>query len=184
MTDDKNTLYIDSDTPHLVEALTPFIEENISNLTLVDHPSALLYLSLKEGKITLKENCSDRETLIQTPIKMAPLIRQIQKTYATCRPVEIGPYTLDYSARTLTENNRVLHLTEKEADVLTYLDQNRGKGITRDDLLKNVWGYADGIDTHTIETHIYRLRQKIEKNPEEIKILLTRDDGYHLVENR
>lgn len=183
MTSQKTTLYIDSDAPHLSEAIAPFLKDNIPNLTIVDQGAALLHLTVKSGKITIKQKNTPEETSFATPIRVMTLIQHIQKAAQECSPIYIGPYILNYGARTLTENDTVLHLTEKEVEVLIYLDQNRGKGITRDDLLKNVWGYADGIDTHTIETHIYRLRQKIEKDSDDAAILLTQDDGYHLVGN-
>ena len=72
-----------------------------------------------------------------------------------------------------------IRLTEKETELLCFLKENGGFA-TRDTLLKNMWGYAQGVDTHTVETHIYRLRQKIESNPSSPKILLTQDDGYRL----
>ena len=181
MTAPQNTLYIDSKMPHLAEALIPLIEKTAPDLQIIDDSNAFFQLSFKEGRITFSQSGVKDDITFPTPIKSTVVIQQIQKSYAQCRPIHIGPYVFDYAARTLNEDKTTLHLTEKEAEVLSYLDKNRNKGITRDDLLKNVWGYADGIDTHTIETHIYRLRQKIEKNPVEADILLTCDDGYQLV---
>lgn len=69
-------------------------------------------------------------------------------------------------------------LTEKEVEILTYLHAHKGEIVTREDLLKKVWNYADSVETHTAETHIYRLRQKIEKDPASPEIILTAQDGY------
>lgn len=70
-------------------------------------------------------------------------------------------------------------LTEKETEILVYLaEHSHDAPVRRDDLLAAVWGYGDNIETHTLETHIYRLRQKIEDNPSAPEFLVTNDDGY------
>lgn len=71
-------------------------------------------------------------------------------------------------------------LTEKECAILTCLLAARGGTVLRRDLLQHVWGYVEGVETHTIETHIYRLRQKIEIDPGTPAILLTEEQGYRL----
>tara|TARA_Y100001960_G_scaffold325529_1_gene408033 strand:+ start:1122 stop:1805 length:684 start_codon:yes stop_codon:yes gene_type:complete len=95
----------------------------------------------------------------------------------------IGPYLFQPSARLLTEEQaqRKVRLTEKETSILKYLYQADSKVVSRDTLLSEVWGYNTGVTTHTLETHIYRLRQKIECNPAEAQILVTRPGGYQLV---
>ncbi len=95
------------------------------------------------------------------------------------RELALGSATLDTATRDFTQNGATVSLTEKEAAILVYLSR-RDTPATRDDLLRDVWQYANGVDTHTIETHIYRLRQKIEADPEKPKILLTKKDGYQL----
>ena len=69
-------------------------------------------------------------------------------------------------------------LTEKEVEILTYLFGCAGTIVPREELLKAVWNYADTVETHTVETHIYRLRQKIESDPANPKTVLTAQDGY------
>ena len=71
-------------------------------------------------------------------------------------------------------------LTDREADILAYLVRHQGKPVSRDELLKNVWQYQKGVDTHTLETHIYRLRQKIEISADDHPILQTVEGGYSL----
>lgn len=73
-----------------------------------------------------------------------------------------------------------IRLTEKERDILVALYRGGAKGLDRKSLLKRVWRYADGVETHTLETHIYRLRQKIEKDPAEPEIVCTSENGYVL----
>ncbi len=95
----------------------------------------------------------------------------------------IGPYTFRPSAKTLTDEARrkKVRLTEKETAILKYLYRARDKTIGRDVLLNEVWGYNSGVTTHTLETHVYRLRQKIERDPAKAEILVTEPGGYRLV---
>lgn len=94
----------------------------------------------------------------------------------------IGPYSFKPSTKTLTDKttNSRIRLTEKETAILKYLKRASGQAVARETLLDEVWGYNAGVTTHTLETHIYRLRQKIEKNPAEAQILLTEAGGYRL----
>ena len=78
------------------------------------------------------------------------------------------------------EGGQKVRLTEKETSILKYLFRAGERAVSREDLLNDVWGYNAGVTTHTLETHIYRLRQKIEDNPAEARILLTEPGGYRL----
>ncbi len=71
------------------------------------------------------------------------------------------------------ENDRKIRLTEKETNILKFLYRSSGRTVEREVLLREVWGYNAGVTTHTLETHIYRLRQKIEPDPSNATILLT-----------
>jgi len=95
----------------------------------------------------------------------------------------IGPYTFRPSAKLLTADNgkRKVRLTEKETAILKYLYRAGDRTIGRDTLLNEVWGYNSGVTTHTLETHVYRLRQKIERDPTKAEILITEPGGYRLV---
>ncbi len=95
----------------------------------------------------------------------------------------IGPYNFRPSAKLLVERegNRKVRLTEKETAILKYLYRAGDQAVGRDTLLGEVWGYNAGVTTHTLETHVYRLRQKIERNPAEAEILVTESGGYKLV---
>ena len=95
----------------------------------------------------------------------------------------IGPYSFRPSAKILTDENRnrKVRLTEKETDILIFLYKNRNKIVKRRTLLKEIWGYNKVVITHTLETHIYRLRQKIEMDPSKAAILVTDPGGYRLV---
>jgi DNA-binding response OmpR family regulator len=94
----------------------------------------------------------------------------------------IGPYEFRPAAKLLQEpkRGRKIRLTEKETAILTFLLGAGGQPVSREILLSEVWGYNSRVTTHTLETHIYRLRQKIEPNPAEARILLTDAGGYRL----
>lgn len=95
----------------------------------------------------------------------------------------LGPYSFRPSAKLLVEpdTNRKIRLTEKETAILKYLFRAGDNVISRDELLNEVWGYNSGVTTHTLETHVYRLRQKLERDPSNAVILVTEPGGYKLV---
>jgi DNA-binding response OmpR family regulator len=93
----------------------------------------------------------------------------------------IGPYTFRPSAKLLLDpKGKKVRLTEKETNILKFLHRS-GETVPRDTLLHEVWGYNPAVTTHTLETHIYRLRQKIESNPGQAQLLITEPGGYRLV---
>ena len=93
----------------------------------------------------------------------------------------LGPYTFKPAMKTLlTEDERKIRLTEKETNILKYLYRATEGVVPRDTLLHEVWGYNAGVTTHTLETHIYRLRQKIEPEPSNARLLVTESGGYRL----
>jgi DNA-binding response OmpR family regulator len=95
----------------------------------------------------------------------------------------IGPYTFRPAAKMLIhgETKKKVRLTEKETAILKYLYRSGHLVVGRDTLLGEVWGYNTGVTTHTLETHVYRLRQKIEADPSNAEILVTEPGGYRLV---
>ncbi len=94
----------------------------------------------------------------------------------------IGTYTFRPSAKLLIDDDdSKIRLTEKETSILKYLYRAGERVVGRDILLHEVWGYNSGVTTHTLETHIYRLRQKIEKDPSNAQLLVTESGGYKLV---
>jgi DNA-binding response OmpR family regulator len=94
----------------------------------------------------------------------------------------IGPYSFQPAQKILVDGeDRKVRLTEKETAILKYLHRAGDKVVSRDTLLGEVWGYNAGVTTHTLETHVYRLRQKIEADPSNACILVTEPGGYKLV---
>ena len=94
----------------------------------------------------------------------------------------VGPYMFRPSAKLLLEpaRNRKVRLTDKETNILKFLHRAGGRPVPRHTLLNEVWGYNSAVTTHTLETHIYRLRQKIEPDPANTRLLLTEGGGYRL----
>ncbi|ETX27172.1 response regulator transcription factor [Roseivivax isoporae] len=95
---------------------------------------------------------------------------------------QLGPYTFRPSMKMLVdEADKKIRLTEKETNILKFLYRAPEGVVPRDVLLHEVWGYNAGVTTHTLETHIYRLRQKIEPDPSNARLLVTESGGYRLV---
>jgi DNA-binding response OmpR family regulator len=94
----------------------------------------------------------------------------------------IGPYAFSPNAKLLSDSSgrKKVRLTDKEAAILKFLHR-AGRAIARDTLLGEVWGYNAGVTTHTLETHVYRLRRKIERDPAKAEILVTEAGGYRLL---
>jgi DNA-binding response OmpR family regulator len=124
---------------------------------------------------------------VTKPFKFAVLLARIRAQMRQHEQSEdavftIGPYTFKPASKILVdEKGSKIRLTEKETSILKYLYRSGEKVVTRDVLLHEVWGYNAGVTTHTLETHIYRLRQKIEKDPSSAELLVTEMGGYKLV---
>jgi DNA-binding response OmpR family regulator len=96
----------------------------------------------------------------------------------------IGPYSFKPASKTLlNQKGTMIRLTETETLMLKHLYRAGDKVVTREVLLQDVWGYNAGVTSHTVETHIYRLRQKIEKDPSHAELLVTEGGGYKLRAN-
>ncbi len=95
----------------------------------------------------------------------------------------IGPYTFRPSAKVLIhgETKKKVLLTDKETSILKFLYRSGSNVVGHKTLLRDVWGYNARVTTHTLETHVYRLRQKIEADPHNAELLVTEPDGYRLV---
>ena len=94
---------------------------------------------------------------------------------------KIGPYRfLPSWSWLIRPDGRRIRLTEKETGILRILHEKRGATVNRAEMLERVWGYKPAIRTHTLQTHIYRLRSKLEENPRQPTLIVTADDGYRL----
>ncbi|KQV20429.1 two-component system response regulator [Rhizobium sp. Root1203] len=124
---------------------------------------------------------------VTKPFRFAVLLARIrvqlrQHEQSEDATFNVGPYVFKPSQKLLTtDNGQKIRLTEKEAAIIRYLYRAEQKVVTRDVLLEEVWGYNSGVTTHTLETHVYRLRQKIERDPSNAEILVTENGGYKIV---
>lgn len=123
---------------------------------------------------------------VNKPFKFSVLLARVRTHLRSFEQSEdatfqIGPYEFRPSIKLLTDaNDRKIRLTEKETNILKFLYRAGGKPVAREKLLEEVWGYNAAVTTHTLETHVYRLRQKIEPDPSNASILLTESGGYRL----
>ena len=127
----------------------------------------------------IAKNAPDFEEIsyLQKPLSSALLLSKvnllwsrIQKGMLSC--FSTTKYTFNAVSKTLNDIN----LTQKEAEIIEYLYENKDKVVSKEDLLKQIFGYKDGVETHTVETHIYKLRQKI--NDDENGLISTKEGGY------
>lgn len=125
--------------------------------------------------------------LTESPVRLGRVLHQVRRIASgaarTLKPVALGRYIFDPVTSTLQGSDdqaTEIILTEKEAEILCCLARAGGGFVSRRELLTDVWGYVEGVETHTIETHIYRLRQKIETDPASPLLLLTDEQGYRL----
>ena len=151
----------------------------------------------KSPVIMLTAQDSDSDTIlglesgandyVSKPFRFAVLLARIRAQMRQHEQSEdavfsIGPYTFRPSAKMLiTADDKKIRLTEKETAILKYLYRAGEQVVTRETLLHEVWGYNAGVTTHTLETHIYRLRQKIEIDPSSAELLVTEGGGYKLM---
>lgn len=131
---------------------------------------------------------SGADDYVTKPFRLSVLLARLrahlrQSEHSDDAEFTIGPYTFRPQAKLLTDpgGRKRVRLTEKETAILKYLYRAGDRVIGRDVLLGEVWGYNAGVTTHTLETHVYRLRQKIERDPARAEILVTEPGGYRLV---
>ena len=124
---------------------------------------------------------------IPKPFKFAVLLARVRAQLRQHETSEdavftVGPYTFRPAHKLLTDvKGQKIRLTDKETSILKFLYRSGDRVIGRDVLLHEVWGYNAGVTTHTLETHIYRLRQKIEPDPANTTLLVTEAGGYRLI---
>ena len=132
----------------------------------------------------LKSKTDEKQILCITkfPLKISNLIDQlnvrfIQQNYSAQSNININKYILDTNSRILKKNENELKLTEREIDTIIFL-KNKNKPVKVDILQKKVWKYGEDLETHTVETHIYRLRKKIKDTFNDNSFIQSKKDGY------
>ena len=133
-----------------------------------------------EGKIDENKICY----LPNLPFKIIYLLEQInvkfiQQVYISQSDINVKNYALDLNARILKKNNQELKLTEREIEAIIFL-QNKNEPVSVEKLQKEVWKYGEDLETHTVETHIYRLRKKIKDKFNDNNFILSEKKGYFI----
>ncbi len=139
------------------------------------------YIVITKKKIF---NITNQMIFDQYPVKISKLVERInvelmKKNYEKQSQIIINDYTIDLNARELHFDKTKLKLTEKEINAIIYMSKSKNS-VSIDDLEKNVWKYQSGIETHTVETHIYRLRKKILKTFKDENFILSKKNGYQI----
>jgi DNA-binding response OmpR family regulator len=138
------------------------------------------------GEMDLEEVLNKGIDIIKKPLRYAQLIAHIrfyfeQQIRYDFQPFQLGIYLCVPALKELITNNNIhIKLTEKETDILCYLYSAKGQVVSREILLSEVWGYNANVTTHTLETHMYRLRKKIDQDTTSDNYIMTEAGGYKL----
>ena len=175
-----NSLY------HILEELGPDLNFKIivvdSENSLTDKIKDLSnYLIISNKKYS---NIDNLFVLDNIPINILKLVEKINIEFLKLKfnsqsEVKINNYSIDLNSREMLIKNIKLKLTEKEINTITYLSKS-SKPVSVDELQKNVWSYQSDIETHTVETHIYRLRKKILKTFDDNEFIVSKKNGYQI----
>ena len=171
---------------HILEELSSDLNINIifveNENSLNDMTKNLnYYLVLSDKKYS---NINNHFVLDNLPINIFKFIEKInieflKQQFNSQSELKINQYTIDLNSRELLLNNLKLKLTEKEINTIIYISKS-SKPVSIDELQKNVWSYQSDIETHTVETHIYRLRKKILNTFSDSEFIISKKDGYKI----
>jgi hypothetical protein len=159
------------------------------NITFIDNENSLndKIKNFNHYLITSNKRYSDIDTKIvldNLPISIFKLIEKInieflKQQFNNQSELQINKYTIDLNSRELLLKSSKLKLTEKEINTIIYISKSN-KPVSIDELQEKVWSYQSDIETHTVETHIYRLRKKILKTFNDNEFIISKKDGYHI----
>ena len=153
--------------------------ENLENYNLSD------YLVITKKKLS---NLKKQIVIDKSPININDLIQTLNINFLKSKFIEqskidLGRYNLDLNSRILNQNEKELELTEKESSILIFLKQSKDP-VKIDQLQEKVWGYNSELETHTVETHVYRLRKKINDKFYDNEFIISDKKGYFLNEKK
>ena len=159
-------------------------EEFIKNSDL--HMKNFLIISQNQNKLKINGNITDKNLLCFSnfPLPLSKILELINVKLLKLKfnyqsKVNIQNYELNLNSKFFSKNNMYLKLTEKEIEIILYLNQTKKKHNVLD-LQKNIWTYSANMETHTVETHIYRLRKKISNKFNDESFLLSDKNGYFI----
>ena len=153
--------------------------ENLENDNLSD------YLVITKKKLS---NLKKQIIIDKSPININDLIQTLNINFLKSKfteqsKINLGRYNLDLNSRILNQNEKELELTEKESSILIFLKQSKDP-VKIDQLQEKVWGYNSELETHTVETHVYRLRKKINDKFNNNEFIISDKKGYFLNEKK
>ena len=161
-------------------------EKDILDIDKNKYENYLILTSESKNFPNKKINSHKILFLDNLPIKIEKLFDQIninllKQKYNNQSEIVLNRYNIDLNSRKIFNEEKSLKLTEKEIEIILFLNsQNKSKNIQ--DLQKEVWGYISDLETHTVETHIYRLRKKIKESFNDESFIISSKEGYHLNE--
>ena len=143
------------------------------------------YLVITKKKLS---NLKKQIIIDKSPININDLIQTLNINFLKSKFIEqskidLGRYNLDLNSRILNQNEKELELTEKESSILIFLKQSKDP-VKIDQLQEKVWGYKSELETHTVETHVYRLRKKINDKFIDNEFIISDKKGYFLNEKK
>jgi DNA-binding response OmpR family regulator len=151
-------------------------KENLSNFLLTNKEDYLVIVK------KLVKNVNNQVLINPLPIKLSKLIEKVnieflKKNFHIQSELKIQKYILDINSRELILNDKKIKLTEKECNIIVYISHS-SKPVSIEDLQINVWGHHSDLETHTVETHIYRLRKKILDSFQNKNFIISDKNGY------
>jgi len=183
-----NLLYeiLDEIKENLSFKIIKFENEDDFNKTLDLNIINSLIISKTSHKLKLNNNITEKNVLKSTvfPLPLNKLlelinIKLIKLKFTHQSKININGYVLNLNSKFFSKGDLSLKLTEKEIEIILYLNKTKTKHDVLD-LQKNIWGYSVEMETHTVETHIYRLRKKILKNFNDESFIVSEKNGYQI----
>ena len=181
-----------------IKSVLSFQTFNFNNLDIFlkslnqneSEPENFLIVTKKQNENKFKSTAIDKNSLFfleNLPTQLSKIVEKIniqliKKKYNYQSKINIKNYILNLNSRTIIKNNKQLKLTEKEIDIILFLNNNTNPQSV-EKLQNEVWGYSSELETHTVETHIYRLRRKINNIFNDNKFIVSYDKGY-LIEKK
>lgn len=161
----------------------PFTRENIENSFADDNLDFLIYIGASRP-----DDADKFDYKFYTPLRLGLLLDRVASLFSgraggqVARKLNIKNWQITFPENELVSwnDNARTELTDTECQLLRALYVTNEQGLSKQDLLDSVWGWHQDVETHTLETHIYRLRQKLESDPASPEVLVTTDDGYVL----
>ena len=149
------------------------------NLNILDYDDSPDYLIITQKKVP---NLSNQLILDNFPLKIEKILELInvnflKKKFSRQSDIQVGVFKINMNSRILSDENKQLSLTEKEAEIILFL-KNSELPVNINNLQENVWGYKNKLETHTVETHIYRLRKKIKETFDNDSFISSVKSGY------